>query len=253
MVKDPTNQSIKFYEEEAKNYDERRWKTRAGRYIDKVQKEIVLELLGDCEGKQILDVATGTGRIALELARQGAFVTVLDSSEKMLGIVKNKFDEARLSDSLSIQQGVATRLPFDGNEYDACVCINAMNHIPEFREVLVEMERVTKDGGISVSNYTNWLSIYMPIGLWVNLRQKSATRDVYTKWFWFGEIKSSHERTNIDIDKVYGAVQFPTKISINVMLVLFKPLDKILRRGLLRYLAPMLFVRGRKSGKTYSA
>ncbi len=244
---DSTEQSIKFYDLEAVTYDERRWNTVAGQYIDAAQKNILVDLVGHCDGLKVLDIAAGTGRFSLELAKRGANVTVFDSSENMLKIAKMKFEKEGLIEKLSIHQGVATELPFVDGEFDICVCINAMNHIPRFDSVLSEIGRVLKKEGVSVTNYTNWLSYYLPFGVWANLKQKSVTRDVYTKWFTLTEIKTAHKVTGLDVDNVIGAVQFPTKTKMWALLMAFKMLDKLSRRGLFKGLAPMLFVLARKS------
>jgi ubiquinone/menaquinone biosynthesis C-methylase UbiE len=244
-MSDPTGQSIEFYDTEAATYDERRWTTEAGQYIDKVQKNILLELIGDCDGLRVLEIAAGTGRFSLELAKRGAIVTALDSSEKMLNITKEKFKDAGLEEQLSLHKGSATDLPFEKDEFDICVCINAMNHIPGFDIVLSEIGRVLKKEGVSVTNYTNWLSYYFPFGIWANIKKKSITRDVYTKWFRFREIKSAHITADLDIVSVTGAVQFPTATSNSVLLFLLKQLDKLSRTGPLKSVSPMLFVKAK--------
>jgi ubiquinone/menaquinone biosynthesis C-methylase UbiE len=241
-------QSIDFYDSEAEVYDQRRWSTTAGSYMDKMQKAKTLSLIGDCSGKKALDIATGTGRFALELARNGAFVTTLDSSRKMLDIVRRKFEKEGLLDKLTTIHGTAIDLPFSSENFDICVCINALNHIPEHKTVLREIGRVLVPNGISVTNYTNWLSCYMPIGIWVNLRRKSLTRDVYTKWFSPFEIIKLNELNGLIIRQILGAVQFPSKITNKALLCLFKALNQIPCFSLLKWVAPQIFV---KSQKTY--
>lgn len=243
---DSTEQSINFYNTEAADYDERRWNTEAGKYIDAVQKKILIEMVGDCEGLKVLDIAAGTGRFSLELAKRGAYVTVLDSSENMLAIIQKKFEKEGLIDKLSVHKGLATDLPFEDGEFDICTCINAMNHIPDFDNVLSEIGRVLKYDGVSVTNYTNWVSYYLPFGVWANIKQKSVTRDVYTKWFSLVEIKAAHKVAELNVNGVTGAVQFPTKTKMGIMLMLFKMLDKVSRYGLLKNFAPMLFVKSIK-------
>ena len=241
-----SNQSIGFYEKEAEVYDKRRWRSKAGQYIDNVQKTIVLDLIGDCVGKNVLDIATGTGRFAIELAKKGANVTVLDSSKAMLRIVKAKFENEQMTHRLTIHHGLATEMPFKNGVYDICICINAMNHIPGYGKVAKEIGRVLDSKGLSITNYTNWLSCYLPIGVLANLRQKSVSRDVYTKWFRLCELQCLHSKNRLDVKEVVGAVQFPSKISNYILLGFFKGLDRKSRSSLLRYFAPMLFIKARK-------
>jgi ubiquinone/menaquinone biosynthesis C-methylase UbiE len=243
---DRTKQSISFYDEEAASYDQRRWSTLAGSYIDSVQRSIVASLAGHYEGKNVIDLATGTGRFALDAARSAALVTVVDSSEKMLEIVRAKFQNEKLENRLVTHHGSATDLPFGDATFDVCTCINAMNHIPRPRDVLIQIHRVLKPNGISVTNYNNWLSYYLPLGLWVNLTKKSITRPVYTKWFSPLEIRRLHSEIGLRIDAINGSVQFPTKTSNPVLLSALKLLDRWSRTGLLKYASTLLFCRSRK-------
>jgi ubiquinone/menaquinone biosynthesis C-methylase UbiE len=244
-----TKQSIDFYEWEAETYDEKRWSTPSGRYVNAVQKGIVLDWVNELSGQKVLDVATGTGRFALEFAKRGAAVTVIDSSKSMLGIVERKFEKNEYMGSLIAHHGLATKLPFESGLFDICVCINAMNHIPQYDNVLKEMARVLAPDGVLIANYTNWVSYYMPFGIWVNLRKKSVVRDVYTKWFSVKEILRLHWINGLFVEEIVGVVQIPGKIENMKFLGLFKLMDRISRRGILRYVAPQVFIKAYKSEK----
>ena len=87
---DQRQQSVDFYETEATEYDRKRWSTPVGRYLDETQKSIVVDLVGDISGKKVLDVATGTGRFALEMAALGATVYAVDTSPAMLSALMAK-------------------------------------------------------------------------------------------------------------------------------------------------------------------
>ena len=233
--------SIDFYDSHAENYDLSRWNTVAGEYNNQTQKKIVLEFADIKGGERTLDIATGTGRFALELAKCGCEVAVTDSSRKMLEITKGKFKTAEHIDKLTIAQGVATKLPFEDETFDICICINALNHIDGYSIVLAEINRVLKLGGVSITSYTNWFSLYFPIGLWVNLRAKALTRDVYTKWFSPMEIRKLHNDNNLEIVGVQGSLHIPTKIKFKLLFNVLKKIDQLLRRRPCRCLAPQLF------------
>ncbi|MCK4911939.1 MAG: methyltransferase domain-containing protein [Thermodesulfovibrionales bacterium] len=248
-MKEQEKQSIDFYEAEAETYDTRRWTTRSGRYGDAMQKEIALALGSPCEGMRVLDIATGTGRFALEMARKGAIVTALDSSKAMLEIVEKKFASEGLSDRVKVVHGLATELPLENEAFDLCTCINALNHIPDHAYVLKEIERVLVPGGSAVTNYTNWLSCYMPFGLWVNLRQKSVTRDVYTKWFNPFEIVRLNRSNGLAVKKISGFVHIPAGIDNNIVFGMFKALNFVSRLAPFMWVTPQIFVRSQKERK----
>ncbi len=243
----PCGGSEDFYETEAQSYDDRRWKGAAGKYIDVTQKEIVLSLVGNCEGLKVLDVATGTGRFALELARRGAEVTGLDTSGSMLAVARRKFENEGLTGKLSILEAPATDIPATRGTFDFCLCMNAMNHIPGWAKVLQEMHRVLKPGGTAVTNYTNWASCYLPFGIWVNLRKRSVRRDVYTRWFWPPEILKLHEKVGLDFRELKGFIHFPRKVAVGPLLSAISVFDKMFRNSPLAYLAPQVYVKAEKN------
>jgi demethylmenaquinone methyltransferase/2-methoxy-6-polyprenyl-1,4-benzoquinol methylase len=111
------------------------------------RKEAVLRS-GIREGERVLDVCTGTGKLAFVLARHvGArgSVTGADFCEEML-------DRARLKKgnnhaNLSFILSDAKRLPFPANTFDAVTVAFGMRNIPDTAIALREINRVLKPGG----------------------------------------------------------------------------------------------------------
>lgn len=239
--------SINFYENEAATYDKDRWNTRSGQYVDKVQKEVVLSLLGDLREKKVIDIATGTGRFALLVALNGAQVTVVDSSESMLDLTIERFQKAGLIKSLSVIKNKANQIEVPNNKFDICLCINGLNHIPTYSGVLAEISRIMKNNGISVTNYTNILSYYLPFGVWINMKNKSLARDVYTKWFTLLEIRNLHKANNLKIEKFKGVVHIPKGFGEGFSFNIFKAIDKASRNTFLKNIAPQIFVKAFKA------
>ena len=242
---DASQQSIAFYEREASSYDEKRWRTPIGRYVDETQRGIVRELLGKSASKEALDVAAGTGRFSIDLAKSGAKVTALDSSPAMLAVCTGKAAREELSPRLTTVRGTATELPFPNDTFDVAICINALNHIPNPQLVLYELGRVIRDDGVVVTNYANWLSFFLPAGLAVNLRQRSLHENVYTKWFIPREVRALHRGAGLKVHRVVGAVPIPGLRALPFALL--RNLDRLSRDTSLRWLAPQLFVSARKA------
>ncbi len=96
--------------------------------------------------QKILDVATGTGAQAYELAKLGHEVVGIDLSKEMLEQAKKKCWSGL---KLSFQQADATDLPFENNFFDASSVSLGLHDMPYEIDVLVlkEMKRVTKKGG----------------------------------------------------------------------------------------------------------
>jgi demethylmenaquinone methyltransferase / 2-methoxy-6-polyprenyl-1,4-benzoquinol methylase len=92
-------------------------------------------------GSRALDVATGTGDLAVELARRGASVVGLDFSEPMLELARSK------APGVEFVQGNALELPWADAEFDAVTVGFGARNFADLDRGLAEMARVTKPGG----------------------------------------------------------------------------------------------------------
>lgn len=97
----------------------------------------------------VLDVATGTGRLPRALFRQPAFrgrVIGLDLSRGMLRQAVQR--TSQFADRLTFVWQGASHLPFRGDTFDAVTCLEALEFTPDPRQVLEELMRVLRPGGI---------------------------------------------------------------------------------------------------------
>ncbi len=134
-----------YYKDEdvVQEYDKKRFGSKGGNYIRKVESEVYLKLLGNIKNKKILDVATGTGRHAIDMAEQGAEVTGVDVSKEMLDIARKKAEEKNLE--IKFKKEDATNLSFKDKEFDI-VTSSRFLHLPEKRKpYLKEMTRVAEE------------------------------------------------------------------------------------------------------------
>ncbi len=111
----------------------------------------MLRLIGKQKKPNILDVATGTGRVVLSLLRESdfdGFVIGLDASAKMLDqahLKLNGTEEGNRGCHTLVQQ-FAAPLPFPDNSLDVVCCLEALEFFPSYNEALAEMVRVLKPG-----------------------------------------------------------------------------------------------------------
>jgi demethylmenaquinone methyltransferase/2-methoxy-6-polyprenyl-1,4-benzoquinol methylase len=99
-------------------------------------------------GQRILDVATGTGMVAFELAQRGCEVVGLDQSEAMLGGARARLaDSPSLASRVSFVHGEAERLPFADAEFDALTFTYLLRYVDDRAATLRELARVVKPGG----------------------------------------------------------------------------------------------------------
>ena len=109
----------------------------------------IVGLLKPRPGQKILDVATGTGAVAVALAqalRPGGRVIGIDLSEAMLVKAGQNIRKIAL-DNVDLFQMDAERLEFKRAYFDASVCSFGMFFMPQMDKALRELVRVTKPGG----------------------------------------------------------------------------------------------------------
>lgn len=101
------------------------------------------------ERPRLLDVATGTGDLAIELARAcaGATITGLDPSANMLAIARRKIAKRALGDRIALVEGDAQALPYRNCEIDAATIAFGIRNVPDRAQALRELARVVRPGG----------------------------------------------------------------------------------------------------------
>jgi len=91
----------------------------------------------------VLDVATGTGLVAVELVRRhGCRVVGVDRSAGMLAAARE-----RLGDRVELREGRAEELPFGAATFDALTFTYLLRYVDDPPAVLRELARVVKPGG----------------------------------------------------------------------------------------------------------
>lgn len=119
------------------------------KYLNSFEQNKLLPMLGDLNKKKVLDVGAGTGRLAVFLANQGAEVTALDISGKMLEIIKRKHKK------IITRIGDAENLPFDDNTFGIVVAAFLIVHLKDPKRFFDEVYRVLKDDGIFIITNIN--------------------------------------------------------------------------------------------------
>jgi demethylmenaquinone methyltransferase/2-methoxy-6-polyprenyl-1,4-benzoquinol methylase len=122
--------------------------------LDQRWRRRVVRALGITNGDlgehpRVLDVATGTGDLAIEIARScpGATVIGLDPSPGMLAIAQQKLAKRGLADRVSLVEGDAQALPQKNCEVDAATIAFGIRNVPDRALGLRELARVVRPGG----------------------------------------------------------------------------------------------------------
>ncbi len=146
-------------------YTKDRFSTLAGRMIDETEEKAVAYLLlgylpQNTENKlKILDVATGTGRLAFFLERnlKQVEITGVDINENML---KGARDIAKEKKSKIIFiKGDIYHLPFKKEQFDVVVGLRFSMHLPHIDKTIKEFSRILEKGGILIFDIFNYHSV----------------------------------------------------------------------------------------------
>jgi len=104
-------------------------------------------------GDELLDVACGTGNLALPAARAGATVTGLDIAPNL--ITQAKARAAEEQQSILFDVGDAEALPYADHEFDIAVSMFGAMFAPRPERAAAELIRVVRPGGrIAMANWT---------------------------------------------------------------------------------------------------
>ncbi len=117
--------------------------------IDRSWRRKVVGTAAAAAPRAVLDVATGTGDLALQLARAipGAAVTGIDLSEGMLSVGRRKVEEAGLAGRITLQQGDCLNLPFPDGSFDVVTVAFGVRNFEHLDRGYAEMARVLRKGG----------------------------------------------------------------------------------------------------------
>jgi demethylmenaquinone methyltransferase/2-methoxy-6-polyprenyl-1,4-benzoquinol methylase len=117
--------------------------------IDQSWRRKTVRALQLARGHRVLDLATGTADLAIQVARTepGASVVGLDPSAKMLDVGRDKVVRAGLEARVELVQGDAQALPFPENSFDSVCIAFGIRNVPDRGQALREMARVTRPGG----------------------------------------------------------------------------------------------------------
>jgi ubiquinone/menaquinone biosynthesis C-methylase UbiE len=115
-----------------------------------LEQPIITALLGSVSGLRIADIGCGTGRHALPMVAQGAYVTGVDFSTGMLGALRAKLERSDLAAASRldlIEHDIATGIPLADQSFDLALCCLVLEHLSNLDEMLAELARVVVPGG----------------------------------------------------------------------------------------------------------
>lgn len=107
----------------------------------------------DWSGKRVLDLGCAGGFMAEALAERGAEVTGIDPAAK--AIEAARAHAAQTGHQIRYDVGVGEALPYEDAGFDAVVCVDVLEHVQDLAQVLAEVSRVLRPGGLFLFDTIN--------------------------------------------------------------------------------------------------
>jgi ubiquinone/menaquinone biosynthesis C-methylase UbiE len=196
-----------------------RWRaTTLGAVTEALEQHRVFELLGPVDGKRVLDLGSGDGRLTAALATRGAFAVGIDIDHSMLLAATARPEDVHRR-SARFARGRLEQLPFRDASFDVVVAVTVLCLVPDQTVAVREAARVLRPGGRMVIG---------DLGRW----NAWAARRRIKGWFASSLWRSAHfsssadltrllERAGLTVEAVRGSVYYPPSA------LLAKPLARL--------------------------
>lgn len=176
-----------------------------GTITERLERQLVLELVGDVSGCRVLDVGCGDGGFAVELKKCGAIVVGIDASAEMIDAAKSR---SKLHNAdIDFQVAMAEHLPFPAEQFDVVTAITILCFVDDAAPVFREIARVLRPGGRLVigelGKWSTWAAArrvraWLGSRLWRRGRFRTGN-----------ELRALVEEAGLIVKTVRGAVYYP--------------------------------------------
>jgi len=234
-----------LYERTAKQYDRVRFGGLAGHWGHRRQIEVLRGFCEDWRGKRVLEIGCGTGRITESLARWGAIITATDISKEMLEVARS-----RLHSQCDVRQPEFRAMSvfdcdIDLRIHDYVIMVNVLGRLSDPSRAIRELASRMETRGRLIFSFPCLTSVLFPAALVVNLRGKSLSRDVTSRWYAPGSIRSFCCSAGLEIIRWRGNHYVPVPRVLFATLPLFWACDRVIGR-LAPCRCPSVFVECRR-------
>ncbi|MBF0166991.1 MAG: bifunctional demethylmenaquinone methyltransferase/2-methoxy-6-polyprenyl-1,4-benzoquinol methylase UbiE [Alphaproteobacteria bacterium] len=111
--------------------------------IHRLWKRRLVNLAAPKDGQTLIDLAGGTGDVALSMAKRGGSIIVCDPSRSMMAIGQKR----KGAEGIRFTEGTAESMPFDDGSIDAITMAFGLRNVTRLGDALKEIKRVLKPGG----------------------------------------------------------------------------------------------------------
>jgi ubiquinone/menaquinone biosynthesis C-methylase UbiE len=123
-----------------------RWRaSEIGSTTERLERQLMLERIGDVSGQRVLEIGCGDGELAVFLANKGAVVSAIDISEKMIAAARERASTEGTKVDFAVAS--AQEIPFTENAFDVVIAVTILCFVRDASLAFQEIARVLKPGG----------------------------------------------------------------------------------------------------------
>ena len=137
---------LEFYDVSADGWWDKNSKIYALYYLNQPRFQFFDRYISQWQGLKVLDVGCGGGFSCEFMAKKGTITYGIDSSAKCIKAAQRHSCENSLDINYKI--GVAEKLPYQDHTFDVVICVDVLEHVSDYYQVVSEIYRVLKPGGI---------------------------------------------------------------------------------------------------------
>lgn len=183
------------------------------RYAHRQRLDVISTLMGNVEGKTMLDAGSGAGANVVKYAKAGAKVTSVDISEEAIEKNNEWLREEDLTKGVTLVKGDILNLPFEEKSFDIIICSEVLEHTHDPYKTASNLVRYLRDGGVIIITMPNVFSLFwgsVKILLWTMnlLRIKRGAENEHTGYS-FRNIISICEKAGLQLGNVCSTYIFP--------------------------------------------
>ena len=104
-------------------------------------------------GKKVLDLGCAGGFMAEAMADRAAKVTGIDPAKDAIAAARAHAEQT--GRNINYDVGAGEALPYDDESFDAVVCVDVLEHVSDLQQVLAEVTRVLRPGGLFLYDTIN--------------------------------------------------------------------------------------------------